>query len=344
MSTQAIAPRSPVMEAIEKSKPQFQGRLPEGMTMERFTYGLATAVQKNPNLLKCEPKSVLLAAYEAAECGCDLSPSRAMGWIIPYGDQAQFQPSYRHFIQLAYKSGCVKSFNAEVVYRKDKFKISFAPERTVNHEPNLDDRGEPVGAYAIVQFLDDHVDFEFLNADQIAVHKNASKMPNSLMWTKFWEEAWRKTAIRVLSKRLPLTNPAMEKLAELVQKDADNDLETTGALELELDSPLAPAKANIPPYVPAAPAPNEVATPIVNFQVAKLFTYITGQTRPIEADLKKLQARRDEEKKAWTIPVAMTESFLVLCDKRGVIANEISEQGIPIPAQEGTMVDLFPNS
>src|SRR5579872_5923047 len=118
--------KRPVIELITASKGQFEGRLPKGMTAERYIYGLTSCIQKNPALLKCEPRSVILAAYEAAEVGCDLSPSRALGWIIPYGDQAQFQPSYRFFIQEAYKSGCVKTFNSEVVYAKDTFKIVFA--------------------------------------------------------------------------------------------------------------------------------------------------------------------------------------------------------------------------
>lgn len=341
MSTQAIAMKSPVVDAIEKAKGQFGGRLPEGMTQERFVYGLMTSVQKNPALLRCNPSSVILAAYEAAECGCDLSPSKALGWLIPYQDACQFQPSWRFFVQKAYVSGIVKAFNAEVVYVNDKFKIIFAPVRTVIHEPATGDRGKPVGAYALIQFLNDAIDFEYMTLQEIEIHRQHSKQPNSLMWKDFWNEGARKTAIRVLSKRLPQTNPAMERLAELVQKDADEDLDIppAGALELEKDSPFTRAAIpQVPPVEGNSAA--EHPRPIVNFHVGQLLTFITGQTRPIEKDLKSLQVRRDEAKKAWTVPASSTEQFLKVCEERGVSAIEVNEQGGEM-ASAGTMLDLY---
>jgi len=340
MATQQLAIKNPVLDAIERAKPQFSGRLPEGITIERFHYGLATSIQKNPALLKCDPRSVLLAAYEAAECGCDLSPSRALGWLIPYGNQAQFQPSYRHFIQLAYKSKCVKAFNAEVVYSKDKFKIVFAPVRTVLHQPNLSERGEPVGAYALVEFVDGHIDFEFLSLAEINNHRQHSKQPNSLMWKDFWGEGARKTAIRVLSKRLPQENPAMEMLAQVVEKDSDLDVDKpSGIMEMELDSPLAAEAPKEPELKEDQPQPEPIARPIVNFYVGKLLTFINGQTRPIESEMRKLLARRDEEKKCWTIPSSRTEEFLAICEQWDISAIEVNEQGEPAPL--GSSTGLF---
>jgi recombination protein RecT len=339
-----------VLDVIEKAKGDLGARLPDGMTQQRFVYGLMTSVQKNPDLLKCNPRSVLLAAYEAAECGCDLSPSKAMGWLIPYKETAQFQPSYRHFIQTAYKSGVVKAFNAEVVFSNDKFKIIFAPVRTVIHEPKLGDRGKPVGVYAIIQFLDDHIDFEYLSLDEIERHRKHSKMPDSLMWKSFWEEGARKTAIRVLAKRLPQTNPAMERLAEIVQKDADAELEPApnGAVELDAASPLRRAVENGSQVHPEpvelrgaeeSAAPTEVARPIVNFFVGAQLTFINGQTQPIEKDLRKLFPKREEAMKAWSIPATSTEDFLTICEQQGVSAIETDKDWNPLPIAQ--TVDLF---
>lgn len=350
MSTQTLAVKPPVLEAIDRAKSQLGARLPEGMTQDRFVYGLMTACQKEPKLLNCNPTSVLLAAYEAAECGCDLSPSKAMGWLIPYKDTAQFQPSYRHFIQTAYKSGVVKAFNAEVVFGNDKFKIIFAPIRTVIHEPKLGDRGKPVGAYAIIQFIDDHIDFEYLSLEEIERHRKHSKMPDSLMWRSFWDEGARKTAIRVLSKRLPQTNPAMERLAELVQKDADADLDLppSGAVEVDADSPLQRAIENgsqVQPepvertMVEQTPALPDTARPIVNFHVGTQLTFINGQTQPIEKDLRKLFPKREDALKCWSIAANQTEDFLVLCETHGVSAIETDKDWNPMPIAQ--TADLF---
>ncbi len=82
-----------VMDEIVAAKAGFEKRLPNGMTVDRFLAGISSAVLKNPKLTDCDPKSVLLAAYEAAELGVSLSPSLQLGFLIPYGNTCQFQAS-----------------------------------------------------------------------------------------------------------------------------------------------------------------------------------------------------------------------------------------------------------
>src|SRR5665213_957681 len=168
-ASQSAIVKRPVLELIQASKAQFEGRLPEGMTAERFMFGLATAVQKTAALASCDPKTVILAAYEAAELGINLSPSLQLGYIIPYGNSAQFQISYRGLLQKAYETGCLSSFYAEVVYEHDLFSREYAPKRMLHHmppqAPDRVGRGEPIGAYALVEFKDGHFDWEYLTKE-----------------------------------------------------------------------------------------------------------------------------------------------------------------------------------
>lgn len=217
--------KPPVLLALERSRTQIAGRLPAGIDPDRFTLGIATVVQKNKDLLNCDPSSVLLAAYEAAELGINLSPALQLAYLIPYGKVAQLHLGYRGMVQKAYETGAICSFFAEVVYEHDAFERQFAPKRNLLHSPGMPERGEPIGAYALVEFQDGHLDFEYLTAAQIQAHKRKSRQQNSMMWTEFWEEAWRKTAIRVLAKRLPLVNPQMEKLVEVINTDADKEMD-----------------------------------------------------------------------------------------------------------------------
>ena len=225
-NTTALANR-PVLEKLASAKPQLLARIAanSGLDQEKFYLGVMTCVQKLPKLLECDPASVLLAAYDAAEAGCSLSPSLQLGWLIPYGKDAQFQASYRFFIQKAHKSGLISAFFAEVVYENDQFNRQFAPKRNLFHAPpETGDRGKPIGAYALVEFVSGAMDWEYIEEERIQRHRRASKAPGSLMWTTFWEEAWRKTAVRILSKRLPQQNEAMEQLAELITRDEQRDL------------------------------------------------------------------------------------------------------------------------
>jgi recombination protein RecT len=231
--TVTVKKPEPVLERLNLAKTNLQARLPQGIDRDRFFLGILTAVQKSKanakpgtSLADCDPNSVLLAAYDAAEVGCSLSPALALGWLIPYGKEAQFQPSYRFFIQKAYETGEVKTFYAEVVYVCDEFMRQFAPKRNLMHAPGNGERTmkTAIGAYAFIEFQDGTVDWEYLTAEQIGRHRAHSKQPNSMKWVGFWEEGWRITPIRVLSKRLPLKNRSFENLVEMVNRDAERDL------------------------------------------------------------------------------------------------------------------------
>jgi recombination protein RecT len=222
-----------VLDYVRAATKTITARLPGNIDPEKFILGLMTAIQKSQansepgkSLADCDPKSVLLAAYDAAEQGCSLSPSLALGWLIKYGREAQFQPSYRFFIQRAYQTGEVRAFFAEVVYKGDEFKRVLAPERSLHHVPGSEPatRENALGAYALIQFTDGTLEFEYLTTEQIEKHRNCSKNPNSLMWVQFWTEGYRKTPIRVLAKRLPLKSRKMEEFVEVVNRDADRDL------------------------------------------------------------------------------------------------------------------------
>jgi recombination protein RecT len=335
MATSELATRETpgVLQTIQRAKPQIEGRLPIGFAPDKFTLGLMTVVQKNPDLLKCEPNSVLLAAYEAAELGINLSPTLQLGYLIPYGGKAQFQISWRGFVQRAYETGCVSAFYAEVVYENDKFERQFAPKRNLFHAPADGDRGESIGAYALVEFKDGHIDWEYCDRALIDKHRKHSKMPDSMMWKTFTDEAWRKTAIRLLAKRLPLTNPNMEKLAEIVEHDAAKERteEPSGRLELEAGSPLQAPKPAAAEVSEAKTNGNGHAKPDVYIQFDKQLTLISGNTYALKDNLPKVGATWDKAARVWSMPAARTHELVALCESKHVNLIEVDENGKPIP-------------
>jgi recombination protein RecT len=281
---------------------------------------LATAVQKNPDLLGCEPGSLLLAAYEAAELGVSLSPTLQLGYLIPYGGKAQFQISWRGLVQRAYETGCVRSFFGEVVYERDKFERQYAPKRNLFHAPADGDRGEEIGAYAFIEFKDGTVDWEFADKKLIERHRKHSKQPDSLMWSKFHEEAWKKTAIRILAKRLPLSNPGMEALAEVVERDAKSEIEPEPAGRLEFDDVS---------FVPGlktreiAPVREPEGNAEVFFEVGNETTTVSGRTILLKDTLPKLGGKWDSDARVWRMPAGRTHELLAVCDEKQIRAAEV---------------------
>lgn len=332
MSTENAIARRPVVEIIKSSVAEFAKRLPAGVDATKWVMQLATVVQKNPALLECDPGSLLLAAYEAAELGISLSLTQQHGYIVPYGKQAQFQIGYRGLVQKAYESKVVKNLFAEVVYSKDQFNRQFAPVRNLFHAPPADngDRGEQIGAYAFIEFIDGHIDWEYMSKEQIERRKNHSKNSDSLMWNKFWEEGWRKTPIRVLAKRLPISNEGMEKLLEVLEKEAGD--EPNGTIEIESTSPIA--KSVTPgrglEFFPGSAAPQPAApaaTKPLYFMVDKAFTIITGNYRPIEAELPSIGAKFDGKERHWSMASGRAHELLPLCDSKHLPYIEVDEKG-----------------
>ena len=69
---------------------------------------LISAVATNENLAKCKPESVLSAALRGEGMGLSLALSHYS--LVPYGDIANFQISYKGLSQLATRSGQYKDF------------------------------------------------------------------------------------------------------------------------------------------------------------------------------------------------------------------------------------------
>jgi recombination protein RecT len=340
-----------VLEAITAAKVNIVGRLTNGMDADRFILGVQTAIQKNPALLQCDPKSVLLAAYDAAELGINLSPSLSLGYLIPYGQQCNFQVSYRGLIQKSYETKAVRSFFAEVVYEHDRFERQYAPKRNLFHAPAEGDRGEIIGAYAFIEFVDRTVDWEFMTTEQIERRRKHSKQPDSLMWTKFKEEGYRKTPIRNLWKRIPLSNPGMERLAEAIHREAAEEIdpEPAGRLELEPDATLPVPRQIATPSQPVQDQPIAHAKPSkfhdISIYVGPKDCTFAGDIRKIVANLPQLGARLSKSTNLWTIPSARAHELLKLCDEKDVTYVEVDEHGTPMgkeePAEDTEAQSLF---
>ena len=92
------------------------------MSAAQFIRTALTAINKNPKLLECTPASLISALLQAAQLG--LSPDGILGeaYLIPFYDSrfqkniVQFIPGYRGLVQLAMRSGLIKTIQSREVY------------------------------------------------------------------------------------------------------------------------------------------------------------------------------------------------------------------------------------
>lgn len=259
--------------------------MPKGMDPDRFMRTTLTAISRDPKLLDCTPESLVIAIFEAAECGINPTGSLGRGYLVPLADhgvqKAHFWIGYPGLIELAMRSERVSKVWSRPVFKGDDFEVRYGTDDKIVHVPQLgtdDTYANLTHVYACVKYVDGTVDFEVLTKEQVELVRaqaRGSNKPDS-PWQTSPIEQGRKTAIRKLAKRLPLTSEA----ASAIQRDEEREFgfeakrQKTVEAEKRADSlgdelrkragRNKPASANVTPQDERETQDEQSATPIVS--------------------------------------------------------------------------------
>jgi phage RecT family recombinase len=216
----------PLAEAIDAYTPSFAAELPSHIPVERFKRTIITAVNTNPDLRYADRRSLFNAATKCAHDG--LYPDGREAALVVFKtkvkardgseawiDQVQYLPMIAGIRKRMRMSGEVLSTIAEVVHRHDRFRYAQGEQPVIEHEPPpLDqDRGDMIGAYAIIKLTNGEVLREVMPKADIEKARKQSRAPNSLMWREFWGEGARKTVLRRCAKAAPVSSELERLLA-----------------------------------------------------------------------------------------------------------------------------------
>lgn len=164
----ALTPAQKVRGMLEQRIGEIANALPKGWDEKRFVRIALTAVSSNPKLAQAcalSPATFLGAMMTAAQLG--LEPNTPMGkaYLLPYNNidkntgkkvpMVQFQIGVYGYIDLAFRSGFVKSIKAKTRYKKDYWEYEEGINEKLIHIPYDDgDPGEAVGYYAVIHLKD----------------------------------------------------------------------------------------------------------------------------------------------------------------------------------------------
>ncbi len=212
---------------IQSMEADLKKMLPPSLPSDKFIRTVQTAITLNPDIAECDKISVIAACMKAAADGLVLDGREAVLNIYntkqkdgSWKKSAQYIPMVAGIIKRVRNSGEVSRLNAFVVYERDVFHVTYGLEMSLKHEPNFDDPGRPIGAYAVCLFKDGEIDFEFMSLKQIEAVRERSKAKDSGPWKTDWSEMARKTVIRRLSKRLPVDSD-IARVVERIDEDYD---------------------------------------------------------------------------------------------------------------------------
>lgn len=231
--TTALAVRE-VKAVLDKAAPEFSRALPAHVPPERFRRVAETAILNSPDLLQANRRSLLTACIKAAQDG--LYPDGRDAALVVFKNQVQYMPMIAGILKKARNSGDLASISAHVVYERDDFDYALGDDERIRHRPHLGGaRGKPIAAYAIARTKDGAVYREVMSVEEVEQVRKVSRAGNSGPWATWWGEMARKTVLRRLSKRLPMST------------DRDEDLHRTIRRDDEWAGPKIDAAADPPP-------------------------------------------------------------------------------------------------
>jgi recombination protein RecT len=261
---------------------------------ERFARIALTAIRQNPKLAQCTQESFAASLMTCAQLDLEPNTPQQLAHLIPYGKECTFQPGYPGLMELAYRTGKVSAFHADVVYRKEVetglFRYTKGIDPTIHHEVDVlgDAReGEIVSAYAVAKMKDGTPIFRVIDRKDV---ERAKKTSASLKgektqyspWNTSPDAMWMKTAIKRLCNFLPRTEQlalAIElddkaergesQFAELSPTTALNDALTNDATDSEGDAETGTSDDSVPIAPETVTCPNSDTQVRVAVECAK---------------------------------------------------------------------------
>lgn len=226
--------------------------LPKHVSADRMLKIALGALRTTPKLMQCTTESLFGAIVQCSQLGLEPNTPLGHAYLIPFekkrkqGNQwvadkteVQIVFGYKGLIDLARRSGQIISISAHEVCAKDHFVYQYGLDEKLEHRPAMGSRGEIVAFYAVAKLVGGGHAFEVMSREQVdairdasqgykAAEQNAKKYNKAgdSPWHNHYAEMGRKTALRRLTKYLPISI----ELATAVALDnrAGNDAQDLG--------------------------------------------------------------------------------------------------------------------
>jgi recombination protein RecT len=224
-------------QQFDERRHEFAGALPAHIPFERFARVIQTAVAQNVALLNADRATLFTSAMKSATDGL-LCDGREAALVIyrtkkkdPKGrevwvDAVQYMPMVSGILKKCRNSGQLSSIVARVVYAGDKFRnwVDDNGEHLEYEAGEDQDRNIVRNCFAMAKLKDGSIEVEVLKPADIEKIRSVSRAKDKGPWVEWWEEMAKKSAIRRLSKRLPINTD----LDDLIRRD-DNLYDLEGA-------------------------------------------------------------------------------------------------------------------
>ena len=209
---------------------------------------IIAVTNNNKYLAKANPATVIGAAAQAAMLDLPINQSLGFAYIVPYGNEAQFQLGYKGYIQLAQRSGQYVDIGAKTVYEGeleyenrllDKFKFG---ERTGD---------KVIGYLAYFRLTNGFEKMLFMELNKMIAHakkysKNYKGGTDKWGLTDFNTMAEKTVLKRLLSKYGPLSIESVQMSQALANDGGVVKMNESGEFDVDFDGETIDAEYEEP--------------------------------------------------------------------------------------------------
>lgn len=220
----AATPQNNFKAMLKSQWPKIQSVMPKGASPERLFQLAVSAYNQTPKLAECSNISMLSCVMKCASLGLEPSAVDGLGraYILPYWNSksrhmdAQVIIGYKGMIELARRSGQIKSIHAQAVYEGDDYE--HWEDETGQHFKFVaadvpHDADKLTDVYVCAHLKDGGFVFETMTRREVDDVRKRSKASANGPWVTDYVAMACKTVIRRSFKYLPVSVEAREAAA-----------------------------------------------------------------------------------------------------------------------------------
>nr|DAY76665.1 MAG TPA: RecT protein [Caudoviricetes sp.] len=232
MSTITTIPQLKSMLANDNVKARFKEIL--GKKAPGFISSIVAVANSNTLLQKAEPQSIMNAAVVAATLDLPINPNLGFAYVVPYGNQAQFQMGWRGFVQLAMRSGQYKTINVNEIYEGE---IKKSNRFTGEYEFGERASDKIVGYMAYFSLINGFEKFLYMSKEDCEKHGRKFSQTykrGTGIWSTDFDSMAKKTVLKMLLSKFGILSIEMQRAQTFDQAIIKDNLAETDIDEAEV--------------------------------------------------------------------------------------------------------------
>lgn len=187
--------------------------LPAGvMSGKRFIRLVKMAINNNPEIAKCNWRSIKGCMMRCALLGLEPNSSLGQAWMIPRKNECTLQIGYKGLMELARRTGKVRTITSDVIREKDLYDYAKGIGSYLRHKPALGDRGKAIAYYACWEGFDGSCGFEIMSKEEMDIHREHYCRQNGA-WRNAYDAMAKKTVLCRLIESMPMSAETKNRLS-----------------------------------------------------------------------------------------------------------------------------------